>query len=382
MTQTPFLNNNVSDFFKRYLKQLETTDEGKDLMNKLNRDPRVKELKQKLISNGNGAGALEIKDLAMWTLWAIEQFGKKKAFDHLENFLEVDTIEIMITLWVLGISVDSIIDLDDNFSIIPVNQMPDSSYKFTFSQRFFDLTPAQFLPVPEAAIVRKHMVPKVAGEDGPGNTYWELVRQLRSIALLINLIEDNYCVPYLSTSSPIPEVPLGVFGGSGGGARVYDIWGNETTRLEENNIDQLERLFKKFKKLSDHEQNRFRRILERFSRAKRGLQPENKILDLGISLEMALLEDTPPRQLALHFRLRGSWLLNTKPSERSILYNHLRDIYNYRCEVAHNGFLKTGSIKSVEENFSIYAKITSDILQKLILEGKPDWQKLILNIKD
>jgi hypothetical protein len=379
MNLPSFHNNNDYVFFNKYLNKLENTNEGKDLKNQLTQDSRFKELEGKLISNGSGAVKLETNDLAMWTLWAIERFGKKKAYEYLETFLTVDTVEIMITLWVLGIDIDSIINLDNNFFIVPITKLPPSFYKFTFLKKYFPFPSPPIMPNPKVVIVRRHKTPKIAEENGPGEKYWELLRQIRNIALLINLFDENYCVPYLATSFSIPEVPLGYWGGSGGGISHYDTWGDETTKFENSNINELKNLFHSFQELTNKKQKRFTRILERFSQAKRSHQIEDQILDLGISLEMALLGDTPKEQLALHFRLRGSWLLGKNSSERTKLYTQLRDIYEYRSQVAHSGTLKTKSLISVRDNFNTYSTITSNILKKLILEGKPNWEKLILN---
>jgi hypothetical protein len=131
--------------------------------------------------------------------------------------------------------------------------------------------------------------------------------------------------------------------------------------------------------MPEGEQERFTRILERFSQAKRRNQIEDKILDLAISLEMALLEGTSREQLSLSFRLRGSWFLCDNFTERKRIYDKLRDLYNFRSKVAHCGKLETKEIKVVRDNFDEYSSIVSKIFKKLIDKGKPDWKDLILN---
>jgi len=134
---------------------------------------------------------------------------------------------------------------------------------------------------------------------------------------------------------------------------------------------------------SSNEQKKFGRILSRISQAKRRNQIEDKILDLGISLEMALLDDNSNNhQLSLSFRLRGSKLVAKSNEERLIIYRQLRDIYNYRSQVAHSGVLCGGDydkIKEVRDNYSGYMSVAECIIKKLICDGKPDWTKLILD---
>ena len=128
---------------------------------------------------------------------------------------------------------------------------------------------------------------------------------------------------------------------------------------------------------------RFQRILNRLSQAKRRIQIEDKILDLGITLEMLLLEDNKNNdQLSLSFRLRGSWLLGETKEDRLKIYKQLTDVYNYRSQVAHSGILCKGNsqkIKNIQEAFSEYQSLAERICRIILNNGKPDWNKIILN---
>jgi hypothetical protein len=138
----------------------------------------------------------------------------------------------------------------------------------------------------------------------------------------------------------------------------------------------------KYDKLNHSEKMRIERILNRLSQAKRRTQIEDKILDLGIALEMLLLQDNSNReQLSLSFRLRGSWLMGQSPGDRHEKYRQLRDIYEYRSHVAHGGVLCGGEeakIESVRRSFPEYQRLAEDICRKIITDGKPDWTRLIL----
>jgi hypothetical protein len=127
---------------------------------------------------------------------------------------------------------------------------------------------------------------------------------------------------------------------------------------------------------------RIQRILYRLSQAKRRTQIEDKILDLGIALEMLLLQDNRNReQLSLSFRLRGSWLIGQSAEDRHEKYLRLRDIYNYRSDVAHGGMLCRGEeakIENMRRSFPVYQRLAEDICQKIIKGGKPDWTRLVL----
>ena len=66
-------------------------------------------------------------------------------------------------------------------------------------------------------------------------------------------------------------------------------------------------LFKSFSLLTGKELERWRLIISRLSQAKRRWEMADKVLDLGIAMEMAIISDPSHRdQLSLTFRLRGA----------------------------------------------------------------------------
>ena len=215
--------------------------------------------------------------------------------------------------------------------------------------------------------------------------FWDSSRHLDEIALLLNSLDGVSCIPYFSTSYNLPDMPIGMFGGSGGGSPVYDIFGYRSSKLSEAMKDDINNLIDAFCKLSLNDKARIGRILSCLSQAKRRNQIEDKIFDLGIAIEMALLEDNKNNdQLSLSFRLRGSWLIGKEKKERQNIYRQLRDIYNfynYRSQVAHSGILcgnDPAKINIVREHFQEYSLLAEKIIRHLILNGHPNWTELIL----
>jgi hypothetical protein len=97
---------------------------------------------------------------------------------------------------------------------------------------------------------------------------------------------------------------------------------------------------------------------------------------------MALLDDNSKHeQLALNFRLRGSWLIGQNSKDRELLHDQFKTIYNYRSEVAHSGILKVKKPKDIEEirkSAEQYFGLASKVFKKLLIEGSPDWKTLLL----
>jgi hypothetical protein len=381
----------IDDFQTRVLVQyadiIEKTDDGRSVVRWLSEDPRVAALNGKMISYGNGANLFHIRALVMWFLWCANQYGSENAQKHLDSFLDSEEISANNTLWVLGLEVDQPIVLRDGYTLQPINRMPDSRYKESFLQARFKFSVPQ-IPAPACAITKACRVQKAWDEDLPqfsSGSWQEFVkvsRRLHDIAFILNTLNGISCLPYYSTSYVDPTTPLGPFGGSGGGMLVSDVLTHELTKLPSESSALIDNVLMKYDKLNHSEKTRIERILNRLSQAKRRTQIEDKILDLGIALEMLLLQDNSNReQLSLSFRLRGSWLMGQSPEDRHEKYRQLRDIYEYRSHVAHGGVLCGGEeakIESVRRSFPEYQRLAEDICRKIITDGKPDWTRLIL----
>jgi hypothetical protein len=373
------------DMSTLYYHQILTTAVGAQIMSVLESDHRVRALKNTMLSLGNTAMGFSINALAAWFVWAVREFGQTEATAHLETYLDAEEIPVVNTLWVIGINTEKTIELNDGYRIVPLKEMPDSRDKEQYQK--FEFRP-HMPPTPNAAICQTSMVRKATAVDDEvglafNHEIGKIVQHLDEIALLINAVEDFACLPYFSTTYSLPTMPFGPFGGSGGGYAHYDILGHTSSKISGAIIPDLEKLRIAFGEKGSMEQLRLRRILFRLSQARRRDQIEDKILDLGIALEMALLDDNKiADQLSLTFRLRGSWLAGKNADERKQLYKQLRELYILRSQVAHTGSLCGNNhdrINTVRESFPEYSQLAGRIVRGLLLEGRPDWTELILN---
>jgi hypothetical protein len=383
-----FVNDYQTKLSIQFNDIIEKTDTGKELVELLSKDNRVQKLSGMMISRGSGGEPFGVKRLGMWFLWYANRAGISEAEKALNNFLDSQKIQVINTLWVLGLGVDNTLNLFADTSLVPVEKMPDSSDKERFLQLRFDMQ-IHPNPVPKVALVCPSSVEKIMPDPPVFHSiekhFLEARQKLHDITLLLNLLPNISCWPYYSTSYPYDSVPFGPFSGSGGGIGLNDVLGYGSTSFSENLTENLSDLYNAYTNLSKKEKNRWQRILSRFSQAKRRRQVEDKILDLGISLEMMLLEDNKNNdQLSLTFRLRGSWLISDNESERTENYKTFRNIYEYRSQIAHTGILEKGDpekISRIRENFGKYQGAAEKVGMRLLLYGKPDWQKLILGAK-
>ena len=372
--------------FLQYSNLVEKTKIGCEVVKQLKQDGRVKALEGKMISHGSGSQIFEINRLAMWFLWCANENGIEKANTYLDSFLDSKEIEVTNVLWVTGFEVEEPIALKNGYIIQPINKMPDSGEKEYFIQNKIEYA-FQTAITPKCAITKSCTINKLRGNNPPSlpknnEEFWDISSHLYNIALLLNAIDGVSSLPYYSTSYADPTTPFGLFSSLGGGSIVYDVVDRSDSKLTVKSKDAINELVDAYNKHNDPEKNRIKIILSRLSQAKRRIQIEDKILDLGIALEMLLLHDNPNNeQLTLTFRLRGSWLLGKTAEQRTEIYGDLNKIYNYRSQVAHSGVLCGGDVRKVRNSFSKYQSIAENVCQAIIKNGKPEWKKLILNTK-
>jgi hypothetical protein len=366
---------------------------GKEVFNKIKSDQRVKVLTGQMISTGSCALSFDPKALAMWFLWAKNEFGEEIAEENLNKFLDSCKIPVINTLWVLGIEVDETIPLTNNLCITPILEMPDSCEKeYYLINSFGSIGPQQLKP--KAAITcRTEIIKSYKKSDDTSTTFERNKKEFRKssellydASLALNTVENTSCIPYLSTTYTLPEMPIGLFLASCGNGLLHDIIGHRVTKITVAQTGDINSVLTSLSHMPEKNKARYNRVLSRLSQSKRRELIEDKILDLGIALEMALLDDNENnQQLSLTFSLRGSWLISNNETERLSIYQQLKDIYKYRSQVAHSGVLCKNDVKkinTVRESFPNFVLIAERIIRKLICEGRPDWSKLLLGISN
>jgi len=386
MENVSFVHDIQTQLYLQYSRLIEIGTPGSSVLKALEEDPRVRSLEGSMISKGSSASRFEIRTLAMWFLWAANEFGYEVAESNLNTFLNSETVPVINTLWILGIELDGTIELGSGVRIIPIEGMPDSRDKEQYLKH--DFGSIHQTPKPRVAITCINNITKSIRDGTPPNTqnridkFWKSKQLLQEVSLILNAIDGVSCIPYFSTSYSLPEMPIGIFGGTGGGAPLHDIYGFRSTKLTASSASEINDLLASFRALPDDKIIKMSRALSRLSQAKRREQIEDKILDLGIALEMALLDDNKNNnQLSLSFRLRGSWLIAKDHAERKLIYRQLKDIYNYRSQVAHGGALcgnDPKEINAVREKFQDYSRLAERIIRQLIRDCNPDWSVLIL----
>ncbi|WP_439605742.1 hypothetical protein [Hydrogenophaga sp.] len=369
-----------------YHQFLKDTEIGKNLLKGLSEDPRVNALVGQMVSFGSRAIRFEINTLAMWLAWCTNYYGERFANEQLESWLNAEEVEVLNCLWVLGVEVDESIELSGGYVIRTIADMPDSDDKEYFNRKEFNYLSRTSLP--KCAITKWQKIKKMWSDVPPvssalSDEYRASTKSLYELAFILNSLDGVTCVPNFHTAYRDETTPIGYFGGSGGGATMFDVSTLSLSKISAASAPEINEMFSRFQLKGEPEKARLQLILNRLSQAKRRIQLEDKMLDLGIALEMLLLDDNDKDQLALQFRLRGSWLIGKSSQDRLEKWNLLQEIYNARSSVAHTGTLHNNNpskIQKILEALPMYLSLSEAILRKIIISGPPVWRDLVLGV--
>jgi hypothetical protein len=357
---------------------------GGKLLENLEADSRVQALNGSNLIVGNIASPFDVRTLAMWLLWAHNEYGTESAELKLNKFLDSENIPVIYAIWVLGIELEEPIELSNEIRIVSINDMPDSLHKEQYLRMDFGAAP-HVSSKPRAAITysceRAKSYPgdecfKTSNNDD--DHFFDTSQTLSDIALLLNIVEGVSCLPYSSAAYTSPETPIGLFRFSGISSPTFDVFGAGSSRLRASSSIDINKLVHAFNALPPESKIRMRKVLSRLMQAKRREKIEDKILDLGIALEMALDDNGNTEQLSLRFRLRGSWLVADNYEDRQSVYNQLKKFYGFRSEVAHTGALKGSGTNVARDQFVSYCSLAEKIIRKIICTPKLDWDALTL----
>lgn len=379
ITDSNFERSPLEFHLSSIYSKLIQTEKGKEVVQEIDKDLRMQKFKGKKISKfiGGGLGVpgtIGTDNIAMWFFWYANKYGNDFAIKNLNEFLDGDEVGVEVTLWLLGIIVYNKMELTKDYKIVPINDMPASSDKQDFIQAERRKSHPKF-PSPKCAIT-------LARNRCDINSYFHSIKTLEEISLILNALDNISCLPYYSTTYLDNNTPPGPFISDGclvGTMPYYhDVIGSRISVLTDDRVAELNELIDSYFALSEKGKTQFFHVLTRLSQAKRRERIEDKILELAIALEMMLLSGKEKDQLALSFRLRGSWLLAEDVNKRIEIFDDLKNIYNYRSRMAHNGFLSPKEVTSVRNSFQRYQLLTEKICRRLLIKGIPDWDRLIL----
>ncbi|OGL37128.1 hypothetical protein A3E49_00680 [Candidatus Saccharibacteria bacterium RIFCSPHIGHO2_12_FULL_49_19] len=371
-----------------YLHDALQSPEGARIKEILGKDSRVQALvSSALVSTGGGGGSKpELDTLAMWFIYYASIKGIPEAVKSLEAYLAASKIEYTAAAWVTGIEADQKVELVESVELVPIGLMPPSSDKEYFEEIEFSFHGNRTVK-PRAALTLRGQTPKIFSStpsQANGERLGLVFGLLADSALVLNLIPGLSCLHGFTTSYLDDSVPMGPLGGRGGSIPNYDVSSvSKMTKVTPELLGENDyaALLNAYRKLTGEDRERWALIISRLGQAKRRFELADKILDLGIAMEMAIISSASHReQLSLTFRLRGSRLLAEDFTERKKIHDELKDIYEYRSAVAHNGVIARKDRSKLERNIQRYEELGSMVCSQLLLQhGRIDWDELLLD---
>lgn len=362
-----------------------------ELIEQISADPRIIALEGKLVGWQESKSQPNINSIAYWLLWRMRAVGIEKALEDYENFFNNETLDIDLVVWVYGPNPDRIYKFSNGVWLVPIKDMPDSSLKEKFMGPNLDALNG-YRPLPQAALVNRVKVQKVISSPETINIepeysdFWQNRSKIKDIVMLLNCLKGVHCASAIEVDVYPAHIPPGFFQGGSQSQTLRDILPFRTCRFAIENEKIVDDLLISFKKLKHKEQESIAAVIRRFSQVKWRSNIDDKFLDLGICLEMLLLNNLNkqerPDQLSLTFRLRGSWFLATNYQERLEFYDILKRVYNLRSEIAHNGYSRSlAKTKPTEVNDLLNKgmALAENLIQSIISKGYPkNWDDLIL----
>ena len=303
-------------------------------------------------------------------------------FIHLESN-ESQLIEV-VPIW--GISPRSAIDLGNGLRIVPTAELPDSKLKDMFlakrRHRFsFDI--ANSAPRPGAAIVRltKHgpiyesVTSKAAAKSrrhselmlrmvmAPSAT--ERQRAMQQLAELILMREEERLTDSIeilaieladvvALQTPMPIIPVGHWFQRPEGLPLVGMLSSYSGPTNEHPLynevpsqdyaaHEIQVTVTQYLALPEKTRRQLRTPLRRLNQGRRQLQHhtvEAAAIELGIAAEALLTQDRDKdAPISFTLRARGTLLMGGAPDFRRRTYQTLRDLYDLRSTVAHEGFI-------------------------------------------
>ena len=371
-----------------FYKKIAMDKKNNHLLQALKNDDRVKKMTNARFSMGKlSAENLSLEsisgELLVWYIWSVHKFGVDKAYEKLENVLSSDDVILLNTLWISGVSVSKSIPLECGASIVPIHELPHSCEKGFFKENYMLQVPSPLdrIPMPKSAIVieQRRDVYNKSGEEH--KRFWGEDAIVHNVAIILNLLDEIHCLSFNATFYGKDGWPPFFSRGFVGRDMVEDMGGLNFTsgEIKENQKEEIDKLISCYLKLEKDEREKLSKIILRLSQAGRRRHLEDQIIDLSVAMEMALLEDFGNNQgLALALSLRGARLIGGDFSDKKYIYETLKKIYGYRSKAVHRGAFSSGDREKAFKEIKSYFFLAKKIIRKLVLDGKPDWEMMVL----
>jgi hypothetical protein len=292
------------------------------------------------------------------------------------NHIAPNSYDILEVRPIYGVKIAHRLNLGPDAYICPITELPQSN---NFSRAFLAPTYAGLPPLRRdgsALVFRLKIEPAIV----PERTDPETDSRADERALTSMLV--RHALPLL-TDGPV-EMPseytdqaVDTLFGSGGGF-VSSGQPVSTNLGWLRNPDDLPGLMQNIKNMKSPA---VMLSIDRLTTSRLKDRLEDRILDLGIAAEIALMHETSggsgdgKGEITAKMSSRGAWLLGHDGTERLAISKELKALYGARSKVAHSGRADT----KLEDKLPSFDKLVVQILRGILRrEAFPEWSGLVL----
>ena len=399
--------------------------------------PRLAEMEGGIAHHSpSGQGSISLDSIAHWLLAQARTCPPEECVGRLMGAVEKNESPLLEIVPVWGISPRDSIDLGEGIKIVPIQDLPPSRLKdlFTGKKRHrFSFDIANSSPRPGAAIVKETvhgplyesstseaasasrrqgelmlsalMAPTEAEKQA---AFAEMAKTMdplkaaRESTSIYDIAEELALVVALCTARPIfplgqwyqrpINLPLvGTLGGYSGPTNDHPFY--IPVDQQDYPVAEIEALVQRYRSLDPHTRRRLKTPLSRLNQGRRQQAHhtvEAAAIDLGIAAEALLTQDRDrDAPISFTLRARGTLLLNGTSEERRRNYEVLRNLYEIRSKVAHEGSIVDRTniphserdrvrLREVSTTIRSAEAVCIALVRKIIETGQfPSWDALM-----
>jgi hypothetical protein len=374
---------NLADLLTKAAQDTKRTEAYNELTYMLEKEPELEAVKALCKIDASPLYmALPFQGLADWLLRHSKSVGSEGALNDLQRYLNSEHIPYLLVAAIGGVRADQQVCLSQDVDIMPYAEFQSSSPARTYLtgryEKFREPEQPQAVVIKRCAFRRKDM------SFGTHPRFErDFFRDVEDAQLCMTLVGPSAPVllgNWIEMENWIPNM-------SGLGANLtepYDVGGFSQV-LSHYDWNKVSPIYQKWITLPEKERKHLRIALRRLNSALRKNPSKEEALtdwaiDLGIALESIFVPDKMPGELTFTFYLRAARFFGLDEATRRSTAKVFKALYKLRSSAVHSGSVPT-EIK--EEKWSTEAllrhgsKLAAQAIERMIMEGKPDWEKLI-----
>jgi hypothetical protein len=309
----------------------------------------------------------------------------KEAVQELLDLIRSNVLKGRIIVVLAGVEVKEVVQLTSDVALVPLsNLQPPAWIEKTLKEQKWPLSHT-FEPVePKAALVAHVRCEPLfisAGQSGAPFPLTELDALRKTVSCIAVACGYPTAIFKVWLESADPRLPLA----SPGIAYTEPRWGNSAAAMHEIDAECVRATvlsYNNFKGSKDSLDT----ALERLASASGGWRREDRVTDLGIALESALMYAPSANlndnnEISYKLGTRAAWLMGIDPANRLAIFKQIRRLYGFRSQAAHSGKVKVTATNwqaiddEIEQGITLGRSMVVALMKR---GGWPNWDNLVM----